>query len=74
MESENDFDLTRCEIVLHEFNKATIDSFLQVHGFETAGQDWGRKTKVSADDNRRNSDGDQEGKIYKKIALSASKQ
>lgn len=46
MENENDFDLTRCEIVLHDFNKKTIDSFLQVHGFETAGQEWGRKTKL----------------------------
>ena len=44
MESEN--DLTRCEIVLHEFNKKSIDVFLQVHGFGAAGQDWGRKTKL----------------------------
>ena len=46
MENENDFDLTRCEIVLHEFNKKSIDTFLQAHGFGTAGQDWGRKTKL----------------------------
>lgn len=44
MESEN--ELTRCEVVLHEINKAAIDAFLQAHGFGTAGQDWGRKTKV----------------------------
>lgn len=43
MESEN--DLTKCEIVLHEFNKKSIDAFLQVHGFGTAGKDWGRKIK-----------------------------
>ena len=44
MEIEN--DLTRCEILLHELNRACIDSFLQVHGFGTAGQDYGRKIKV----------------------------
>ena len=43
---ENENDLTRCEIVLHEFNKKSIDMFLQAHGFGTAGQDYGRKTKV----------------------------
>lgn len=43
---ENENDLTRCETVLHEFNRASIDSFLQLHGFEIAGQDWGRKIKV----------------------------
>lgn len=43
---ENENDLTRCEIVLHEFNKKSIDSFLQAHGFGTAGHDWGRKTKL----------------------------
>ena len=44
MESEN--ELTKGEIVLHELNRACIDSFLQAHGFGTAGQDWGRKIKV----------------------------
>ncbi len=44
MESEN--ELTRCEVVLHEINKASIDAFLQAHGFGTAGQDWSRKIKV----------------------------
>lgn len=43
---ENDNDLTRCEVVLHEINKAAIDAFLQAHGFGTAGQDWSRKIKV----------------------------
>lgn len=46
MESEKDFELTKVDIVLHEFNRIAIDAFLQVHGFETAGQDWGRKTKL----------------------------
>ena len=46
MESENDFEITRCEIFIHEVNKAAIDAFLQAHGFGTAGQDWGRKIKV----------------------------
>lgn len=46
MESEKDFELTKVEIVLHEFNRAAIDAFLQVHGFGTAGQDWSRKIKV----------------------------
>ena len=46
MENENENDLTRCEIVLHELNRACIDSFLQVHGFGTAGKDWSRKIKV----------------------------
>jgi len=44
MESEN--ELTKVEVVLHEFNRVAIDAFLQAHGFETAGQDYGRKTKV----------------------------
>ena len=39
-------ELTKVEIVLHELNRACIDSFLQAHGFGTAGQDYGRKTKV----------------------------
>jgi len=43
---ENENDLTRCEILLHELNRACIDSFLQVHGFGTADQDYGRKIKV----------------------------
>lgn len=43
---ENEDELTRVEVVLHEFNRAAIDAFLQAHGFGTAGQDWGRKIKV----------------------------
>ena len=27
---ENENDLTRCEIVLHEFNKKSIDSFFRL--------------------------------------------
>ncbi len=42
--SEN--DLTRCEIVLHELNKKSIETFLKTHGFKTDGDDWGRKTKL----------------------------
>ena len=44
MESEN--DLTRCEVVLHEINKAAIDAFLQAHGFGTVGESWERKIKL----------------------------
>ena len=43
MEIEN--ELTRVEVVLHEFNRAAIDAFLQDYGFGTAGKDWGRKIK-----------------------------
>ena len=46
MESEKDFELTKVEIVLHEFNRAAIDAFLQANGFGPSGQDWGRKTKL----------------------------
>jgi hypothetical protein len=42
---EKDFELTKVEVVLHEFNRAAIDKFLQAHGFETEGDDWGRKIK-----------------------------
>lgn len=43
-ESEN--ELTRVDVVLHNFNRSAIDTFLQVYGFETADDDWGRKIKV----------------------------
>lgn len=43
---DNENELTRVEVVLHEFNRAAIDAFLQAHGFGTAGQDWGRKVKI----------------------------
>jgi len=43
---DKDFELTKVEVVLHEFNRAAIDTFLQAYGFETADDDWGRKIKV----------------------------
>lgn len=45
MESEQDFELTKVEIVLDEWNKAVIDAFLQDNGFGTVGQNYGRKIK-----------------------------
>ena len=45
MENENDFELTRVEIVLHNFNRVAIDKFLNANGFEVDGDDWGRKIK-----------------------------
>lgn len=39
-------DLTRVEVVLHEFNRKTIDKLLQAHDFETEGDDWNRKIKL----------------------------
>lgn len=46
MAVEEDNSLTKAEVVLHELNRACIDSFLQAHGFGTAGKDWSRKIKV----------------------------
>lgn len=46
MESESDYELTRCEIFIHEINKAAIDAFLQAHGFGTVGESWERKIKL----------------------------
>lgn len=43
---EKDFELTKVEIVLHEFNRAAIDKFLKANGFETEDDDWGRKVKL----------------------------
>lgn len=43
MESEN--ELTRVEVVLHNFNRAAIDNFLQVNGYEIKGMDWNKKIK-----------------------------
>ena len=40
-----DFELTKVEVVLHEFNRAAIDKFLKANGFEVHGDDWGRKIK-----------------------------
>lgn len=45
METEQDFELTRCEVVLHEFNRAAIDQFLKANGIETDSDDWGKKIK-----------------------------
>ena len=45
MENENDFELTKAEVVLHEFNRAAIDKFLESNGIEVDGDDWGRKIK-----------------------------
>jgi hypothetical protein len=42
---EKDFELTKVEVVLHEFNRATIDKFLKANGFEAEDDDWGRKIK-----------------------------
>lgn len=46
MENENDFELTRVEIVLHNFNRVAIDKFLKANGFDAEGDDWGRKIKI----------------------------
>lgn len=43
-ESEN--ELTRVEVVLHNFNRAAIDQFLQANGFEVQGESWERKIKL----------------------------
>lgn len=43
-ESEN--ELTRVEVVLHNFNRAAIDQFLQANSFEVQGESWERKIKL----------------------------
>lgn len=45
MENESENELTRVEVVLHNFNRAAIDTFLKTHGFETDSDDWGTKIK-----------------------------
>lgn len=45
MGNEKDFELTKVEVVLHEFNRAAIDTFLKAHGFGVDGEDWARKIK-----------------------------
>lgn len=45
MESENDFELTRVEVVLHEFNRKTINEFLAANGIASDGLDFGKKIK-----------------------------
>ena len=42
---DNENELARVEIVLHEFNRATIDAFLQARGFNTVDKDWDKKIK-----------------------------
>lgn len=44
MESEN--ELTKVEIVLHNFNRSAIDQFLKANGFEVQGESWERKIKL----------------------------
>ena len=44
MESEN--ELTRVEVVLHNFNRSAIDQFLKANGFEVVGESWERKIKL----------------------------
>ena len=43
MESEN--ELTRVEVVLHNFNRSAIDQFLKANGYEIKGMDWNKKIK-----------------------------
>lgn len=43
---ENDFELTRVEIFLHEFNRSAIDQFLKANGFEVVGESWEIKIKL----------------------------
>jgi O-methyltransferase involved in polyketide biosynthesis len=45
MKNVKDFELTKVEVVLHEFNRAAIDEFLRDNGFETQNNDWGKKVK-----------------------------
>lgn len=45
MENENDFELTRVEVVLHEFNRKTINEFLAANGIKSDGLDFGKKIK-----------------------------
>ena len=44
MESEN--ELTRVEVVLHNFNRSAIDTFLVSNGIEVQGESWERKIKL----------------------------
>lgn len=43
---ENEFELTKVETVLDNFNRAAIDQFLKANGFEVEGDDWCRKIKL----------------------------
>lgn len=42
---ENDFELTRCEVILHEWNRKTINEFLAANGITSDGLDYGKKIK-----------------------------
>nr|WP_321303432.1 hypothetical protein [uncultured Trichococcus sp.] len=42
---ENENELTRAEVFLHNFNRIAIDTFLEANGYETKGMDWGKKIK-----------------------------
>ena len=43
MESEN--ELTRVEVVLHDLNRSSIDTFLKANGYELNGMGWNKKIK-----------------------------
>lgn len=43
---ESEFELTRVEVVLDNFNRSAINAFLKEHNFETDGDDWNRKIKL----------------------------
>ncbi len=45
MENEKGFELTRVEVVLHEFNRKAIDNFLKANNIETKGLAWDKKIK-----------------------------
>lgn len=46
MKDEGDYTLTKVEVTLHEFNKATIDRFLSENGIELKSESWERKIKL----------------------------
>ena len=46
MGNEEDFELTKVEVILHEFNRMAIDKFLVTNGIAIEGVDWGKKIKL----------------------------
>ena len=38
-------ELTKVEVVLHELNRKSINTFLRANGLKTDGDDWGKKIK-----------------------------
>ena len=38
-------ELTKVEVVLHELNRKSINTFLRANGLKTVGDDWGKKIK-----------------------------